>query len=440
MKVIVVDDEEVICKSIKRYLELSDIEAVCAENGLSAQRMIEQEAFTAAVVDLKMPGMNGLQLLEWIREEEPRLPVIMISAHGEIKDAVEAMKFGAQDYIVKPFEPEELILRLKKVIDEQKLRNQLELGKMIHREGTDLIGSTPALVKIKKIIEKIASTPSTVLITGESGVGKEVVARNIHALSSVSDGPFIGINIGGVPENLIESELFGYERGAFTGASARKLGMFELANGGTLFLDEIGDMPFHLQVKLLRVLQDKRIQRLGGNQFIPIDARLISATNKDLESMVRMGKFREDLFYRLNVLKIEVPPLRERSEDIPQLVGYIVEKLNAKMGKTIKKVSPQAVKKLASYAFPGNIRELENILERAFIFADSDEIEERDIEVRLDKPLAPGPKPLALKEMEKRRIIEALHRWEGNRTKAAEELGITRRTLLNKINEYGLAL
>jgi two-component system response regulator AtoC len=442
MKILVVDDEQNIRDSIKRCLELEGMEVVCAENGLSGQRLLQQEPFSAGVFDLKMPGMDGLELLRWVREKGLRVPVIMISAYGDINDAVEAMKSGAQDYIIKPFSSEELLIRLKKVVEDQTLRDHVELGRRSDTLDQELVGCSPAVVDIRRIIGRIAATPSTVLITGESGCGKEIVARSIHSHSSVGDGPFVAVNVGSLPENLIESELFGYERGAFTGAVSRKIGMFELASSGTLFLDEIGETPPPLQVKLLRVLQEKRIRRLGGTQSIPTDARIISATNKDPEKLVREGRFREDLFYRLNVVRIEVPPLRERLEDIPLLVGRFIERLNRQMGKTVRSISAEACKRLQSYSFPGNVRELENIVERAFIFVDSDTIEAADLQIRdlqtKEDASIIAVKASTMKEMEKRSIIEALHRWEGNRTKAAEELGISRRSIINKIKEYGI--
>ena len=308
------------------------------------------------------------------------------------------------------------------------------------------IGESVQIRKIKDTISRIATTNSSVLITGESGTGKEVVARSIHEQSTVSSGPFVAINIGGVPENLLESELFGYEKGAFTGATGRKIGMFELANGGTLFLDEIGDMPYALQVKILRVLQERSITRLGGTEPIPINARIVCATNKDLESLVREGKFREDLFFRLNVVRIHIPPLRERKDDIPLLCAWIIKKLNINMGRHFSGLTPDAMEKLKNYDFYGNIRELENILERAAIFSDGDLISEDNIELRGDvlghvKKAADenvSTEGMSLKEIEKQSIERALRRWEGNRTKAANELGITRRTLITKIEEYDL--
>ena len=450
MNVLIVDDEINIRQLMSRYLKLEGIQSSEAENGLSAQRMLREQGFDACIIDLRMPGMNGLELIQWIRSEGLRMPIIMISAHGEISDAVTALKEGAQDYIVKPFDPEELVLRLKKLVELQNLRNVVESeSRQADSEGELFIGESPQVRQIKKVIEKIADTTSMVLITGESGTGKEVVARRIHQTSPVADGPFVAINIGGVPENLIESELFGYEKGAFTGAVSRKIGMFELAGGGTLFLDEIGDMPLSLQVKILRVLQDRKIIRLGGTTELPINARIIAATNKDLEERVRNGSFREDLFYRLNVVRIHIPPLRQRREDIPLLAAGILKRLNREMGHTVTGISADALNRITEHEFYGNVRELENILERAMIFATESEIQESDLDLRHSVSLhnqtqqpqeLPQSEAKSLKEAEIEAIIHALHRWEGNRTRAAEELGISRRTLINKIAEYNLSL
>ncbi len=451
MKILIVDDEPNIRELMQQYLKLDDIESDCAENGLSAQRMLRKEAYDAALVDLKMPGMDGLSLISWIRGEGFRMPIIMVSAHGEITDAVSALKTGAQDYIVKPFDPEELTIRLKKLVDAQHLRNSVESETRNNREDDKqiFVGESTSIKKIKEVITKIGDTNSTVLITGESGTGKEVVAREIHASSPVKGGPFVAINIGGVPENLLESELFGYEKGAFTGAAARKTGMFELASGGTLFLDEIGDMPLSLQVKILRVLQDRRINRLGGTEAIPINARIITATNKDLEQQVREGAFREDLFYRLNVVRIIIPPLRDRREDIPLLAAGILRRLNRQMGHKVTGFSADALQLLCEHDFFGNVRELENILERAIIFTSGEEIQCDDLDLRgsvslhtqhkSETPTTPA-EAKSLKDVEVDAIIRALHRWEGNRTRSAQELGISRRTLINKIAEYDLNL
>jgi two-component system response regulator AtoC len=390
-------------------------------------------------VDLRMPGMDGLELLKWIREEGPRLPVIMISAYGEVEDAVEAMKLGAQDYVVKPFDPEELIVRLKTAVENQKLRDQIDLGGRTEQPGIEALGNTPGMQEIGRTIMKVADTPSTVLITGESGTGKEVIARLIHNLSSRSENPFIPVNVGAIPEALLESELFGHERGAFTGAERRKVGMFEVASGGTLFLDEIGEMSVALQVKLLRVLQDGKVQRLGATDLIPVDARILAATNQDLQERVRQKAFREDLYYRLNVVHLAVPPLRERLDDLPLLIGQLLGKLNYKLGKSIREMDPRAVEQLRRYSFPGNVRELENLLERALIFAEGDCLAASDLALPPNaNPVSPAP--ATLKNLEREAIIASLHRWEGNRSRAAAELGITRRTLLNKIKSFGIDL
>ncbi len=437
MKILVADDERHIRDTIVDFLKLEGIEACAAENGLSARRMLETEVFKAAVIDLRMPHIDGLSLLKWIQEEGPAIPVIMISAYGDIKDAVEAMKIGARDYIVKPFDPEELVIRIKRIIENQDLKDRVELGKQEGSEFEDWIGESPPLIEIKKLVEKIAPTNSTVLITGESGTGKELIARTIHRLSPRAGAAFVDINIGGMPENLLESELFGYERGAFTGADSRKIGMFELASSGTIFLDEIGDMPAQLQVKLLRVIQERKMYRLGGTRSIPVDARILAATNRNLEDRIKQGSFREDLYYRLNVIRIEVPPLKGCREDIPILTGHFINKLSNKIGRPIRGIDPEALKSLESYRFPGNIRELENIIERAVILAETDTIRLKDLGLATDTPRF-RIKSGTLDQIQKQAIIEALGSWEGNRTKAAEELGISRQTLLNKIKEYGL--
>ena len=443
MRVLVADDEPNIRASLQRLLELDGAAVVTAENGLAAQRRLQQETFAAAVIDLKMPGMDGLQLLRWMRAERPRLPVIMISAYGEVADAVAAMKLGAGDYLVKPFDPEELALRLTKLVEAQALRDHAEAAGRAAGDAPPALGESAPMARIEALVRKVAPTPSTVLITGESGTGKEVVARAVHHHSARS-GPFIPVNTAGIPETLLESELFGYERGAFTGAGQRKIGMFELAAGGTLFLDEIGEMATHLQVKLLRAVQERRVQRLGGTASVPIDARLIAATNRALEEEVAAGRFREDLYYRLNVVRIHLPPLRERRGDLPLLAGRILTRLNRTMGRQIQGLSPAALQTLGGYGFPGNVRELENILERAVIFAEESTIGPEDLELGATRPAPPGvaPEPAAfqgtLKEQERRLIEAALARWEGNRTRAAAELGITRRTLFNKLRQLGL--
>ena len=352
MRILITEDDKQFSTRLMKFCKLEHIEAIAAENGLSAKRMLEEEVFDAVITDLNMPGMSGLELLRWIQEGGPSIPVIMMSGYGDIHDAIESMKLGAQDYIVKPFDLDEFLLRLKRLVDNRKLQAQIEIGKRKLSESQNWIGESPEMKKVNMLIEQIAPTASTVLITGESGTGKEVVARTIHRLSPRANKPFVAVNMGGVPENLLESELFGYEKGAFTGAGTRKIGMFELASSGTLFLDEVGDMPLHLQVKILRVLQERKIQRLGGTQSIPIDVRILTATNKNIEDLLEKGEFREDLYYRLNVLRISLPPLRDRKEDIPLLAGYFIKQFARKIGKPVYEIEPEAVRTLQTYHFP----------------------------------------------------------------------------------------
>lgn len=437
MKILLVEDDREIQDAIVTVLEAEGLDVFTAENGLAAQRILTNEAVTLIVTDLKMPGMDGLSLLKWLQHEGPSTPVVMMSAYGEISDAVEAMKLGAEDYLVKPFDVQEFLIRIQRVIEKHELQERVESGRRKNGNEAQWIGESLQMRQIKLLVEKIAPTPSTVLITGPSGVGKEVIARRIHASSPRSSRPFMAINLAGIPEHLVESELFGYEKGAFTGAYARKTGICELAHEGVLFLDEVGDMPFHLQGKLLRVLQERRIQRLGGTQSIPIDVRIIAATNRNLEDLVQHHAFREDLFYRLNVIRIEVPPLHEHVEDIPVLTGYFITKFNKQFGKTVKGLRPDALELLQSYNFPGNVRELENLMERAMILAETELLTPKDLNLP-DLRVKPLPRKGTLHEIERAAIIEALQRWEGNRTQAAKELGIDRKTLVRKLKEYGV--
>lgn len=451
MNVLLADDEPNIVKTLKKYLELEGWEVWTAGNGLAAQKLLMESPFDILVVDLRMPGMTGLELLDWLASEGPAVPAIMISAYGEVEDAVAAMRSGASDYLVKPFEPEELVIRINRAVREQKERRRAELD----RPGEPAFATENAAMRqVYSIVERAAPTDSTILITGESGTGKEVLAREIHRRSRRGEGPFVAVNVGALPEQLLESELFGYERGAFTGAEARKLGLLESASGGTLFLDEIGEMPSTLQVKLLRVLQERVITRVGGTGTIPVDFRLLAATNVDLEEAVRERRFREDLYFRLNIIRLELPPLRSRREDLPGLVAHFLEKLKARTGYPGKAISQAALRALKRYHYPGNIRELENIIERALILSTGELIDEEDLslptpgisekqELRQADPggqRSSGSEAGArtLRDMEAEAIERALLRNEWHRERTAEELGISRRTLLNKIKEYGL--
>jgi len=445
MRVLIVDDEINIRTSLSQFFSVYDIDSELAENGLVAQRLLFSDSFDAMVVDLKMPGMDGLTLIKWMREEGFEIPVIMVSAHGEISDAVSALKGGAADYIVKPFNPEELVSKIQKMVEANKVKILIENDNF---ENSSFIGQSAQMIDIKKTIARCAKTRSNVLITGESGTGKGVVAKEIHRQSFGEDGPFQSINIGGVPASLIESELFGHEKGAFTGAVNRKLGLFEVANGGTLFLDELGDLPLDLQVKLLTVINDRQVQRLGDTQKRDINVRIIAATNKNLEKMVNEGTFREDLYFRLNVLRIKLPPLRERRDDIPLLAAGILSRLKKEMGNDfITGFSPNALEKLKNGQYYGNVRELENVIERAILFSDDILIHEDDISIddnvgmaktMPSESVSKSIEVKSLKEVEKEKIIESLLRWAGNKTKASKELGISRRTLLNKISEYDI--
>ncbi|MGA2547825.1 MAG: sigma-54 dependent transcriptional regulator [Rectinemataceae bacterium] len=449
MKVLVVDDEKNIRESIRRLLGLEGIESAAASNGAEAVELLKAETFDAIVTDLRMPVMGGQELLERIRDEGLRSPVIMISALGEINDAVKALKTGAVDYLIKPFDPDELIYKIRAAVSNKRREDLIEAGARTAAPGSRFVGEGEAARALRRALEKIAPTDTTVLITGESGAGKEIVAREIHARSPRAEEPFVAVNIGAVHENLMESELFGHEKGAFTGADARKVGLFELAGSGSLFLDEIGEMPLPLQVKLLRVVQERKIRRVGGTRDIPVGTRILSASNRDIEAMVREGRFREDLYYRLNVVRVVVPPLRDRKDDIPLLAGFILEKLRGRMGKAGARLGQAAMDALISYSFPGNVRELENILERALIYGEGDEILAADLDFAEGRHEMPGtpaePKApvqaspsTSLDSVEHEAIERTLAKWDGNRTKAAEELGISRRTVINKIKRYGL--
>jgi DNA-binding NtrC family response regulator len=440
----VVDDEPTQLEFVGGFLRKAGFEVVLMDSAAQALERFRKEPFDLVLTDQRMPEMSGLELLKQCRAAAPEVNVIIMTAYGSIETAVSAMKEGATDYLTKPLNLEELLLRIERVRHSHQLvRENSELREALqerHRiEG--IIGESGQMQEVLDLVRRVAPSDATVLLRGESGTGKEVVARTLHHHSRRS-GPFIPVNCGGIPDALLESELFGYERGAFTGAAQRKVGMFELAAAGTLFLDEIGEMPGPLQVKLLRAVQDRRIQRLGATAPIPIETRLLAATNRDLEREVAAGRFREDLYYRLNVVRVQVPPLRERLADLPRLVGRILARLNRTMGRQVQGLTPAALTALGGYGFPGNVRELENILERAVIFSEGPNIEAADLDLGETGNTPPGSVSEraagTLKENERVLIAAALARWEGNRTRAAAELGITRRTLFNKLRQYGI--
>ncbi|MGB9904115.1 MAG: sigma-54-dependent transcriptional regulator [Desulfotomaculales bacterium] len=444
-KILIIDDEQHLCWALEKAMRQEGYNAVCAFNGKSGLELIKKEAPSLVILDLKMPEMDGLEVLKKAKEIQPRLPVIILTAHGTIETAIEAMKMGAADYLTKPFDLEELKIIIKQNLLVSQLVTEVNfLRAELARKYTDIIGESKAIREVKNMIERVARSNATVLITGESGTGKEVAAITIHQKSLRKDGPFVTVNCAALPEQLLESELFGHEKGAFTGAVARKLGRFELADRGTIFLDEITEMPLSMQAKLLRVLQEKAFERVGGTETLYVDVRVIAATNRNLEKAIEEGKLREDLYYRLNVFQIHMPPLRERKEDIPLLARYFVEKFRPTY--LVGKISAEAMELLVRYHWPGNIRELQNVIERAAIICQGNEI----LPEHLPKELLAVQKPpagaiiyfpdqgICLEEVEKELILKALEKTGGNQTKAAQLLGITRSALLYRSQKYGI--
>src|SRR3954453_10738055 len=378
-RVLIADDEINIRRVLEAILRRDGYEVVTAANGLEALAGMSRGVHTE-ITDLKMPGLDGMGLLRKLSTDDPDVPVVMITAHGSVENAVEAVKLGAFDYLEKPFEQEQIRQVVAKAINTYSLARQNARPEEPSSRGRfRLVGQSPAIRQIYAVVEKVGNTPSTVLITGESGTGKELIARALHENSSRQAGPFIKINCAAIPKTLMESELFGYEKGAFTGAVGAKPGRFELAHGGSLFLDEIGEIPDDMQVKLLRVLQESEFERVGGIKTIKVDVRLVTATNRDLVQDISAGSFREDLYYRLNVVPIHIPPLRDRHEDVPLLVEHFLAKFNDRLKKQIDAVSPEAIGRLVSYQWPGNIRELENLMERMMLFCDRSEIQVSDL-------------------------------------------------------------
>jgi two-component system NtrC family response regulator len=393
--ILIVDDEKNYLLVLRDLLADAGYEVLTTDSAVQALEIAGSHDLDLVITDMRMPSMDGMEFLDRLQAEDPDLPVIMMTAYATVERAVEAMKRGAFDYITKPFKNEELKLTIRKAIEMHRLmRENRMLSKQLQErfEFGNIIGKSKAMRQIYEIIEKVAQTRATVLVTGESGTGKELIARAIHFNSPRRDKPFISVNCSALPESLLESELFGHERGAFTGAYAQRKGRFELAHGGTLFLDEIGDMSPALQVKLLRVLQEMTFERVGGIRTIQVDARLVTASNRDLLHEVGEGRFREDLYYRLNVVHIEVPPLRERRDDIPLLINHFLHKVTEAHGVQVKRMSQEALKYLYQYEWTGNVRELENTVERAVIFCDSDEIRLQDLpeEIRHRREEQPG--------------------------------------------------
>jgi DNA-binding NtrC family response regulator len=445
--ILIVDDDQSLCKVLKGLIEKAGFGVVVAHDVDAALSIIDEQDLDLIITDLKMPGKSGMELLSECRVRKPAVPVIMITAYGNIDDAVAAIKQGAYDFITKPFDEDELLNGIKKALNESRKNKEL-VSVYFDRESTflpDVIVESSVVHEILQTVRKIGPTDSTVLITGETGVGKELIAKAIHLGSLRRDQPFVKVNCAAIPESLIESELFGYEKGAFTGAVINKPGRFEVADNGSIFLDEIAEIPHHLQAKLLGVLQDRAFERVGGVKTIKIDMRIISATNKDLQADVQTGKFRSDLFYRLNVVPIYIPPLRERKDDLIPLMDYFLKRLEIKYQKKIAHVSPEVTAAFMTYDWPGNIRELENIVERMFLMSENGILGSDDIpgEIRGSGEVADcstfkEKRNVVYHITEKQMIMDALNKTDQNRTKAAELLGISRRTLQNKIKEYGL--
>ena len=440
-KILVIDDEQNIRRMLTRVLSSEGFIVKEAINGLEALKRLEEENYSLVLLDLKMPGLNGIETLKKIREYDLNLPVIMMSAYGSIPEAVEAMKLGALDYLIKPFDIEELKIIVERAINQY----ELIVENIYYREEEEkrfnfeeIIGKSSSINRVLEMVKSVSSTPATVLITGESGTGKELIARAIHKNSLRKNAPFVVVNCVAFSPNLLESELFGHEKGSFTGAMVKRIGRFEMANGGTIFLDEIGEMDLTIQTKLLRVLQEREFERVGSSRSIKVDVRILSATNKDLKKEVEKRRFREDLFYRINVFNIDVPSLRERKEDIPLIVEHFIGKYNKILNKKVKEISPQAMELLLNYNYPGNIRELENILERSMIMAKNNIMDETYFAFINKENFS--EKRGTLKEAEKELIIKYLIQNKSNRTKTAEILGISRRSLLDKIKKYQLNL
>ena len=445
--ILVVDDEEKMRKILRIVLSLKRHRVDLAASGEEALEMIKANCYDLVITDIKMEGMSGLDLLREVQKLSPPVPVVFITAYASVDSAVEAMQAGAVDYIAKPFEEDRIHLTIERALGISRLLAEKEALKQEldqHLLPGDIVCASPAMKEILTLVQRVAAKPdTTVLITGESGVGKEVVARYLHRLSPRAKKRFIAVNCAAIPQNLIESELFGHERGAFTGAVARKKGIFEAAQGGTVFLDEIGDLPLEAQAKLLRVLQERRIQRLGGTEEIPVDVRIVAATNQRLEKMVQEGRFREDLYYRLNVFPIHIPPLRERKEDILPLAQYFIKKfLNREVQGPF--LTSGAEKILLRYHFPGNVRELANAIERALIISggelplSADHLSFLESFPQKKSPFELPPEGIHLEELEKELIRQALERTGGNQSAAARLLGLTRskfRTRMKMLQE-----
>jgi two-component system response regulator AtoC len=440
VKILVVDDETIVRESLSDWLKDVGYQVFTAENGHKALEMIEKEMPGIMIADLVMPGMDGIELMKKAKALQPKIEVIIITAYASIPTAITAMKEGAYDYIEKPFCPERAEFLVEKLAEHQELvEENLYLRQKLEDRYRfeNIIAKSSKMQRVIEVIKVVAKSNATVLITGESGTGKELVARAIHAQSHRRTKPFVAVSCAALPESLLESELFGHEKGAFTGAHAQKKGKFEFANGGTLFLDEVGEMSANIQVHLLRVLEEKEFTRVGGNEPIKVDVRVLSATNKNLRKALEKQEFREDLYYRLNVVNIELPPLRERREDVPLLAEHFLHKFAMENEKEITGFSPEVMELVLDYDWPGNVRELENAIERAVILAQDSLITVADLPQENLSPAYSTTPRKNLKEVEKGHILNILRETSENYSEAARILGISRMTLYNKAKEYG---
>ena len=453
-RVLVVEDKEGMRRMLKETLEGAGYQVTEATDGAEAVRLLATSRYDLVLTDLKLPKKDGLAVLRTAKEVDPQTPIILMTAYGTIRTAVEAMKEGAYDYVEKDEEfVDRLLLLVERALERRRLfhENVILRAEIAEKIGfPKIIGASRKIQEVSSLVQKVAQSTATVLLLGESGTGKELFARAIHQMSQRRGRPFVAINCAAIPETLLESELFGHEKGAFTGAVALKQGKFELAGGGTLFLDEIGELSPSVQAKLLRVLQDRRFERVGGTRSIEVDVRIIAATNADLAKVVREKRFREDLYFRLNVFPISIPPLRDRPEDIPPLVEHFIAKFSVGMRKAVKGISGEALKALMGYPWPGNVRELENFVERAVILNTSGTLELQDFALGLSWERGLEEEPLSLvgslhevserasQWAERRLIRKALVETKGNKSKAAELLQVSYKTLLTKIKEYGL--
>ena len=453
-KILVADDEQSMREFLDIMLKKEGYKVSLASNGEEVVKLIDNDLFDLVLLDIRMPKLDGISALKKIKSIAPETVVIMITAYASADTAIKAMKEGAYDYITKPFKVEEIKLIIKNALEKKNLQKENILLKQVVRDRYhfgNIIGQSPKMMALYDLLEKVSPTKTNILIAGESGTGKELVAKAIHYNSARKEKPFVTLNCGAIPESLIESELFGHMKGAFTDAIATKKGLFEVADEGTIFLDEISELPLLMQVKLLRVLQDKEFKRVGGTEDIRVDVRIISATNKDLEEAVKEKHFREDLFYRLNVIQIKLPPLRDRKEDIPILAGHFLKKYSEELNKNILKISPEALQILLNYEYPGNVRELQNIIERAVALESSQELTVHNLSSYLSEQplLRKGPIDIEIpnegidlekmvEDLERTLLLKALDKTKGIKKKAAELLRINFRSMRYRLEKYGL--